>query len=248
MITWSQWKWLVSASAALLLAAGAASVVAQKTAPDNSPRSSPPPGFAGVGSTGGGAGVGSVAASITTDDRTTPLGTLRFMSKALARFDSTNVAACLYADGPAQQRFVDAMVAVVRAEGEMRHELTNAFGSSGAQILPDRALFAMSFGQESLDTAQVDVQGTNATVVFPDKGGNGSDQMRLVQIGKIWMLSGDKGGASPTANRAVSSMERMASAVTNFTEDLKRGAFTSANQAMGAMRRQVGSAMKAPAQ
>jgi len=219
MIAWSQWKLAIGVAAVALLAAGTATVLAQKK---NSAES------------------GNAAAAA---DRSTPIGALRFFAGALEKFDATNVAASLHAQNPSQERFLNGMVGMVRSEGAMRKALEEKFGPNYTPALPKRALFGMTFGQEQLDVAEADVQGTNAVIHIPSRGDR-SDEMRMVKIAGAWKLSGDKGN-SPQAIKGVDSMERMSSAVESFTDAISRGEFRSAEEAQRAMRARVGAAMRA---
>jgi hypothetical protein len=221
MIAWSQWKWALGLGAAIFVAGGTVTVVAQKKAAAE--RSAKPP------------------TAAATDERSTPLGALRFLARALQAFDGPNVANSMHAQNPAQERFINAMANVVRVEGEMRKALSDTFGANGTALLPKRAIFAMSFGQELLDEAQVEVQGTNATVHTPGRDGR-SDKMRLVQVAGVWKVSGDKGG-SPAAGQGMESMERISAAVESFTEEVTRGEFRTAEEAIRSMRRRIGPLM-----
>ena len=221
MIAWSQWKWAVGLGAAILMAGGTATLVAQKKAAAE--RSATPP------------------TAAATDERSTPLGALRFLARALQEFDGPNVANSMHAQNPDQERFVNAMANVVRVEGEMRKALGDTFGTDGTALLPKRAIFAMSFGQELLDDAQVELQGTNATIHTPGRDGR-SDKMRLVQVAGVWKVSGDKVG-SPAARQGMESMERISAAVESFTEEVTRGQFRTAEEAIRSMRRRIGPLM-----
>ena len=63
-----------------------------------------------------------------------------------------------------------------------------------------------------------------------------SDEMRLVQVGGVWKVGGDKG---------VESMERMSSSIDSFTAAITSGEFPTAEEALRAMRTRVGSALRA---
>ena len=71
-----------------------------------------------------------------------------------------------------------------------------------------------------------------------------SDEMRLVQVGGVWKVGGDKGD-SPQAIKGVESMERMSSSIDSFTAAITSGEFPTAEEALRAMRTRVGSAMRA---
>jgi hypothetical protein len=218
MIAWSQWKLALGVAAIVLLAAGTATVLAQKK---NSAET-----------------VNTAAA----EDRSTPIGALRFFAHALERFDATNVAASLHAQNPAQERFQNAMVSVVRSEGALRKALEEKFGTNGVAALPERPMFAMSFGQEKLDAAEIEVHGTNAIVRTPGRDDR-SDQMRLMKIGGVWKFSGEKGD-SPQAGKAVESIERISAALETFTTEITNGGFRTAEEALRAMRTRIGAAMR----
>jgi len=217
MIAWSQWKWALSLTATALIAASAVTLLAQKK----------------------NAAESAVAAS--PDERSTPIGALRFLARALENFDSTNVAASVHAQNPAQKRFLNAMVEVVRTEGLMRATMEKTFGKQDPLVLPKRPLFSMSFGQDKLDEAQVDLQGTNATVWIPGRDQR-SDEMRLTKIDGVWKMSGDKGD-SPSAVRGMEAMERISVAIQSFTDEVARGQFKSSEEALRAMRRRIGAGM-----
>jgi RNA polymerase sigma factor (sigma-70 family) len=218
MIAWSQWKIAIGTAAIALLAGGAATVVAQK----KNPAEPVPAAAAG--------------------DRSTPLGALRFFARALEKFDHTNAAASIHAQNPEQERFLNAMVSVVRSEGAMRKALEEKFGTNHAPALPPRPLFTMSFGQESLDTAEVKIQGTNAVIRKPGRD-DPSDEIRLVKIGPFWKLSADKGADSAPTVKAVESMERISAAVDSFTAEVTSGEFRTPEQALRSMRSRIGPMM-----
>ena len=217
MIAWSQWKLATGVAAILLLAAGTATVVAQK-------KSSP-----------------ERTSAAAADERSTPIGAVRFFARALEKFDYTNAAASVHARNPSQERFLNGMIGVVRSEGALRRALEEKFGTNYAPALPKRPLFAMSLGQESLDTADVEIQGTNAVIRKPGRD-DPSDEMRLVKIGDIWKFSGDKGD-SPATIQTVEFMERVSAAVESFTEEVKSGEFRTADQALRTMRSRIGPMM-----
>jgi hypothetical protein len=217
MIALSQWKLAIGVTAIVLLAAGTATVLAQKK---NSAES---------------------ANTAAAEDRSTPIGALRFFARALEKFDATNVAASLHAQNPTQERFNNAMVGMVRSEGAMRKAMADKFGTNGTASLPKRAMFAMSFGQEKLDAAEVEIQGTNAVVRTPGRADR-SDEMRLMKIGGVWKISGNKGD-SPQANKGMESMERISSAVEAFA-DANRGEYRTAEEALRALRTRIRAAMR----
>lgn len=217
MIAWSQWKLALGIAAGVLLAAGTATVVAQKK---NSAESAP---------------------ATAVEDRSTPLGALRFLARALEKFDATNVAASLHAQNPSQERFLNAMVGVVRGEGAMRKAFEDRFGTNGTATMPKGAIFAMNFGQENLDFAEVEVQGTNATVHIPGRADR-SDETRLMKIGGVWKVSGNEGD-SAQAIKTMESLERMGAAVESFAEAINQGEFRTAEEAQNAMRGRIGAAM-----
>ena len=220
MITWSQWKWAL-ATAVVLLAGGSATMLAQK-------KTAPEP-----------------AASRPADERSTPLGALRFLARALEEFDAPNVADSIFAQNPIQERFRSAMVNLVRTEGEMRQTLLNTFGANATPRLPKRPLFAIGFGQGSLDAAEVDIQGTNATVRAPNQDDK-RDGTRLVQVGGVWKVGGDKAD-SPSSKQAMESMERVSAAVESFTDEVARGQYQTLEEALRSMRRRIGPMLR-PAQ
>jgi RNA polymerase sigma factor (sigma-70 family) len=217
MIAWSQWKLTIGVVAIVLLATGAVTVLAEKKASAERPAAA-------------------------TEDRSTPIGALRFFARALESFDATNVAASVHAHDETQQRFLNAMVSMVGSEGAMRKALEQKFGTNYTPALPKRAIFGMSFGQEQLDVAEVEVQGTNAVVHIPGRGDR-SDEMRMIKIGGVWKLGGDKGN-SPRAISGVESMERVSAAVESFTAEVLNGEFRTAEQALRAMRSRIGPMMK----
>ena len=217
MIAWSQWKLAIGVAAIVLLAAGTATVLAQKK---NSAK----------------------ASTTATEDRSTPLGALRFFARALEKFDATNVAASLHAQNPAQERFDNAMVSVVRSEGAMRKALEEKFGTNYTPSLPKRPVFAMSFGQEQLDVAEVETSGTNAIIHVPSRGDR-SDELRMTRIGEVWKMSGEKGD-SPSVAKTAESMERISAAVEAFTAKATSGEFRTAEEALRAMRTRVGATMR----
>jgi hypothetical protein len=133
------------------------------------------------------------------------------------------------------------MVSVVRSEGAMRKALEDKFGTNYTPALPNRPLFSMSFGQESLDAADVEVQGTNAIIHRPGRNDR-SDEIRMVKIDGIWKLSGHKGD-SPPAITGMESMERVSSGVDTFTAEVANGEFRTAEEALRAMRQRVGPMM-----
>jgi hypothetical protein len=67
--------------------------------------------------------------------------------------------------------------------------------------------------------------------------------MRLVKIGGVWKLSGDKGD-SPQATNGVETMERVSSAIESFAEAVTQGEFNAVEEALRAMRTRVGTAMQ----
>jgi RNA polymerase sigma factor (sigma-70 family) len=220
MMAWSQWKWAIGIGAVVLLAGGTATVLGQKKT-----ISAP------------------VAASVA-DERSTPVGALRFFARALENFDAPNVADSFHSQNPAQERFLNAMVNLVQVEGDMRRVVRKTFGTNGAAFLPSRPLFIMNFGQENLEMAQVDLQGTNATVRIP-KNDDRSNDMRLVQVGGVWKMSGDQGGSTSgqPALQGVEWMERIGAAVEAFTQEVTRGQFRTAEEALRSMRRRIGPTM-----
>ncbi|HEY0551110.1 MAG TPA: sigma-70 family RNA polymerase sigma factor [Verrucomicrobiae bacterium] len=218
MIAWSQWKLAIGVTAAVLLAAGTATVLAEKKMAAEH--------------------TGATAA----EDRATPIGALRFLARALDNFDATNVATCLYAQNPSQERFLNAMVAVVRSEGAMRKAIEEKFGTN-TPALSKRAVFAMSFGQDQLDTAEVEMKGTNAVIRVRGRREQ-AGEMFLVKIGGVWKLSGDKGD-SPQATNGVETMERVSSAIESLTEEIERGDFSIAEEALRAMWTRASAAMRA---
>jgi RNA polymerase sigma factor (sigma-70 family) len=218
MIAWSQWKLAIGVAAVVILAAGTATVVAQKKSATE------------------------FSTTTTAEDRSTPLGALRFFTRALENFDATNVAASLHAQNPAQERFQNAMVSVVRSEGALRKALEDKFGTNGVASLPKRPMFAMSFGQEKLDAAEIEVHGTNAIVRTPGRDDR-SDELRLMKITGVWKFSGDKGD-SPQAGKAVESMERISGALDTFTAEIANSEFRTAEEALRAMRTRIGATMR----
>jgi RNA polymerase sigma factor (sigma-70 family) len=217
MIAWSQWKWAAAIGAVVLMAGGAATVLGQK-------KTIPAP-----------------ATAHTVDDRSTPLGALRFFGHALQNFNAPSVADSFHPENAAQERFVNAMANLVQVEGDMRRAVRETFGTNGATHLPSRPLFAMSFGQERLEEAQVEIEGTNAIVRIPGRDDVSAD-MHLVKVDQVWKMSGDRDG-SPSALRSVESMERMGLAVAAFTQEVTRGEFRSAEEAFRSIHRRIGRTM-----
>jgi hypothetical protein len=169
---------------------------------------------------------------------------LRFFARALEKHDATNVAASLHAQNPSQERFKNAMVSMVGSEGALRKALADQFGTNGIASLPARTIFPMSFGpRKQLNAADIEIQGTNAIVRTPGRDDR-SDEMRLVKVGGVWKVSGDKGD-SPQAVQGMESMERMSSAVESFADAVTRGEFRTAEEALRTMRSRLGPVMGA---
>ncbi|HWN97571.1 MAG TPA: sigma-70 family RNA polymerase sigma factor [Methylomirabilota bacterium] len=129
------------------------------------------------------------------EDRSTPLGAMRFLAHALDEFDHTNVAASVHGLNPLQARFVDGIAEMVRVEGTMRRALNGRFGTNATSFLPPRPLFSMSFAKETIDSAQAEIQSTNAIVLMPGRNGR-VDEFRMAKIGGVWKFTGGKTDAT----------------------------------------------------
>jgi RNA polymerase sigma factor (sigma-70 family) len=212
MIAWTKFKIAAGVAAVLMLAVGSATIAAQKRA-QTSPASA--------------------------DERSTPLGALRFLARALERFDATNMASVIHVENPTQERFLRAMTSVVRGEGAFRKAFAEKFGTNGPAALPLRPMFAMNFAQEGIEEATVEVEGTNALVHLP--GPDQSSTVRLVKVGGVWKMSekGGKRGDSPEEADGLRSMEKMGAALEEFAAELPNAEFRTPAEAMRALRSRV---------
>jgi RNA polymerase sigma factor (sigma-70 family) len=221
MIAWTKIKYAAGLIALLVVATGTATLVAQKHFAERTVPTARLPGD---------------------EDRATPLGALRFLARALDRFDGDKVSEAFFTQTPAQRRFITAMAAVTSNEGRLRQALETRFGTNGVASLSKRPMFAMSFGQEKLDAAEIQIDGTSAVAHIPGRN-DGSDELRLVKAGQIWKVDGGKGD-TPQAEDNVIRMEAVARATEALAEEVKNGAFDSTEAALRSMRSHIAAAMR----
>lgn len=156
MIAWTKLKFTAGLAASLILAAGTATIVAQKVVRNES----------------------AVASEAL---RSTPLGALRYLADAFATFDGDKIIDSFVTNSPASQRLIVAMASAVTAEGRLRKALEKRFGKEGG--LGRSPAFRMSFGQDRLDEAEEKIVGTNATVTIPNA--KSKQLVRIGKVWKI---------------------------------------------------------------
>jgi RNA polymerase sigma factor (sigma-70 family) len=165
MIAWTKFKFATGLAALLVLAAGTATIVAQKVARTE--------------------GAANEA------QRSTPLGALRYLADAFATFDGDKITDSFVTNSPSSQRLIAAMASAVTAEGRLRKALEEKFGKE--EGLGRSPAFRMSFGQDRLDEAEERIVGTNATVTIPNA--KAKQLVRWGKVWKIDDSAEDSAGA-----------------------------------------------------
>jgi RNA polymerase sigma factor (sigma-70 family) len=221
MIAWTKFKFAAGFIALLVLGAGTVSLIADKLLPDE-PKADP--------------------RATAQEDRSTPLGALRYLARALETFDEQKLSECFFTGTPTQARFASAMASVVGSEGQLRKALEETFGTNGVASMPKQPVFTMSFGQDKFNEADIQINGTNAVARIPTREQR-SAELRLVKIGPLWKLDGGK-SESPQATETSATMEALARGLQSFTEEVRTGSFPTAEVALRAMRGRIGPMMR----
>jgi RNA polymerase sigma factor (sigma-70 family) len=191
MIAWTKVKFAAGMLALTLLAAGTATVVAQKAAQ-------------------------SERAATLEAQRSTPTGALRYLAEAFATFDREKIIDSHVTNSAATHRLVVAMASAVGAEGELRKALATKFGQ--ADVLGRNPMVKMSFGQENLDAAEEKISGDKALVLIPNQ--EGQYLVRVGKIWKV-ADAGDKAAESnskPMAHR-LDAVARAANEITRAVRE-----------------------------
>ena len=212
MIAWTKVKFAAGFVALLVFGAGTATIVAQKV-------------------------VRNEGVTANEEQRSTPLGALRYLADAFAAFDGEKIKDSFVTNSPASQRVIGAMASAVSAEGHLRKAMEERFGKNGD--LGRRALFRMSFGQDRLDEAEERIVGTNATVTIPN-----AKTKRLVQVGKVWKIDDSGGEADQNAESKTGMFDTMAGVADGLAQDVKAGRYQNASEVRAALQKNVLAAMK----
>lgn len=139
MMTWTKLKLAAGLAVLVILAAGTATIAAQKTAQSKRIEASEA-------------------------RRATPIGALRYLLDAFAAYDGQKIVDSHVTNAVPLQRMVLAIASAVSAEGRFRRELQEKFGSVGG--MGRGPAVTMGFGQEDLEEAEEKLSGDTATVTI----------------------------------------------------------------------------------
>lgn len=217
-------------AAAFLLAAGTVTVTAQKL---NSTPS---------------AAVRAEAPAPPAPARSTPLGAVRYLADALTAYDGAKVADSYAADQPAARRFINAMAAMVDAEGEFKRSVDARFGEKPyAELLAKRGapLLSFYFGQDGLDAARLQIEKDNAVITLPDSRTPGEEhRLNLVRKDAIWRVQAEE--ANEQAAQKAATFEKIAGAVRQLAGEVDDGKFATFDEVMRVMHKRVMGSSRSP--
>ena len=174
MIAWTKFKFAAGVAALLVLAAGTATIVAQKA-------------------------THSERTAAIEKQRSTPIGALHYLLDACAACDGKKIVDSHLTNSAPMHRMVLAISAAVSGEGHLRKALEEKFQNTGGLRGPS---IRMEFDHGQLDSAEEKIIGDTATVTIPGRKDDVQHLVRVGKVWKITVDSGATiPNAEPRASR-----------------------------------------------
>jgi RNA polymerase sigma factor (sigma-70 family) len=208
MIAWTKFKLTAGLAALLVVAAGTATITAQKV---------------------------TQAKRAASDEaqRSTPIGALHYLLDAFAAYDGEKIVDSHITNSLPLQRMVLATAAAITAERRLRDALVEKFKSAGGMGRDPGV--QMGFRHEDLDSAEEKITGTSAAVAI---GGRQPHTQYLARVEKVWKITDPDGAVTlEKVEPMVQHLESAARIYDETTDAVRQGRFQTANEATTALQR-----------
>lgn len=167
-------------------------------------------------------------------DTTTPKGALKLLASALRDGDADRIRQVMYATNAAETRMVASMAEMARAMARLQKAAVKAFGEEGAKEIVGDTQATDAEGRARIDAADVRVTGDSATVIVPEGEDAPVVLKRVDGHWKVPMAELSKNADQAALDERLAELTEQRKLVTQLTEEIASGQFSSPAQAKDA--------------
>lgn len=167
-------------------------------------------------------------------DATTPKGALKVLASALREGDADRIRQVMHATSSAETRMVASMADMARAMAQLQKAAVKAFGEQGAKEIVGDTQATDADGRARIDAADVRVTGDTATVIVPEGEDAPVVLKRVEGHWKVPMSELSKNADPAALDERLTELTEQRKLVTQLTEEIAAGQFTSPAQAKDA--------------
>jgi hypothetical protein len=171
---------------------------------------------------------------------TTPRDALRSLNQAMRSGDESQIRDLFVASTPAETRMIEADAAMAGALARLRAAAVKQFGVKHADIVTGDSDAAGADSISRIETADIDVRGDVATVIYHDE--KNAQQFVLKKVGGNWRIPVSELGKplSPAAlDQRLGDLALQRGVIDDIASHILEGQYQSAESARDAWRAQI---------
>ncbi|HSU68137.1 MAG TPA: hypothetical protein VLJ39_14765 [Tepidisphaeraceae bacterium] len=172
-------------------------------------------------------------------DLSTPRTALRALNQAMREGDVETIKRLFLASNPSEVKMIEADAEMAAALAELRRAAIKQFGEEGARTVTGDSGESAAKSVSRIDTAEIDVRGDVATIVYPDQKDAAFALKKVRGEWRVPMSDLGKPLDAGTLEQRLSDLSVQRKVVLDITRQIRAGTFANAEQAREAWQTRI---------